>query len=85
MSVPVFIDTNILVYADDQSDPAKRERAQELIRRSIRDGSARLSLQVLQEYFVVATRKLSMDADAARLASRSTAVCTSSDSTPPIC
>lgn len=66
MSVPAFVDTNILVYADDGADPVKRERAQNLIREVVRERSGRLSLQVLQEYFSAATRKLGMAADLAR-------------------
>lgn len=66
MSDPAFVDTNVLVYADDRANPAKREQAQDLIRSVLRDGSARTSLQVLQEYFAVATRKLGMAADVAR-------------------
>jgi predicted nucleic acid-binding protein len=66
MSVPVFVDTNVLVYAGDPTDPVKREKAQGLLRQVAREKSGRLSLQVLQEYFAVATRKLGMDAAAAR-------------------
>ncbi|HVR38565.1 MAG TPA: PIN domain-containing protein [Thermoanaerobaculia bacterium] len=66
MSVPVFVDTNVFVYADDKGNPKKRERAQELIRQVVIERSGRVSMQVLQEYFASATRKLSMDASAAR-------------------
>lgn len=66
MSVPAFLDTNVLVYADDRSVPEKRERAQTLIRQVVRDSSGRISMQVLQEYFSVATRKLGIDAAASR-------------------
>ena len=66
MSVPVFVDTNILICADDRAAPAKRERAQNLIREVIREQTGRLSLQVLQEFFAAATRKLGLAADVAR-------------------
>jgi predicted nucleic acid-binding protein len=66
MSVPAFVDTNILLYADDRSDARKRERAQALIREVVRDRNGRISLQVLQEYFSAATRKLGIDAPTAR-------------------
>ncbi len=66
MSVPVFVDTNILIYADDRAVPTKRERAQNLIREVIREQTGRLSLQVLQEFFAAATRKLGLAADVAR-------------------
>ena len=60
MSERTFIDTNVLVYADDAADPWKRNRAQELIRTLISSRTGVLSLQVLQEYFAAATRKLRM-------------------------
>lgn len=66
MAIAAFVDTNILVYADDAADSGKRGRAQELIREVVQDRSGWLSLQVLQEYFAVATRKLGLDAELAR-------------------
>ena len=66
MSASAFVDTNILVYADDRANPIKRERAQELIREVVRERSGWISLQVLQEYFAVATRKPGIDAEIAR-------------------
>ncbi len=66
MSAPAFLDTNILLYADDRADPRKRDLAQDLIRQAIRNGDGRISLQVLQEYFAAATRKLGIDAAIAR-------------------
>lgn len=66
MSVPAFVDTNILVYADDRADPIKQQRARELIREILRERSGRVSLQVLQEYFAAATRKLKLDPALAR-------------------
>jgi len=53
-----FFDTNVLVYADDASSPEKRERAIALFAEHLRRGTAVVSLQVLQEYFAAATRKL---------------------------
>lgn len=61
-----FLDTNVFVYADDLSAGSKARRAQELIQSSYESGTAVLSTQVLQEYFVVATRKLGVDAARAR-------------------
>ncbi|HUP64041.1 MAG TPA: PIN domain-containing protein [Thermoanaerobaculia bacterium] len=66
MPAPAFVDTNILVYADDRAQPAKQSRAQDLIRQLIRERTGRLSTQVLAEYFVAATRKLGLDAAAVR-------------------
>jgi len=53
-----FFDTSVLVYADDASSPEKRERAIALFAEHLRRGTAVVSLQVLQEYFAAATRKL---------------------------
>lgn len=53
-----FFDTNILVYTDDDSAPRKQPIAIELFSRYRRQQAAILSLQVLQEYFSAATRKL---------------------------
>lgn len=37
MSDRIFVDTNILIYADDSANVAKRDHAQELIRRLIHE------------------------------------------------
>jgi predicted nucleic acid-binding protein len=66
MSVRSFLDTNVLVYADDKAAPAKQRRALEVIAEHRRAGTGVVSLQVLQEYFVVVTRKLQVDARIAR-------------------
>ena len=66
MSVRSFLDTNVLVYADDKAAPAKQRRALEVITEHRRAGTGVVSLQVLQEYFVVVTRKLQVDARIAR-------------------
>lgn len=66
MKRPAFFDTNILVYADDASSPRKQRRAIALIAEHYRSGSAVVSLQVLQEYFAAATRKLRVDAELAQ-------------------
>jgi predicted nucleic acid-binding protein len=54
----VFLDTNILVYAFDAGDPMRQPLAAGLVERHLRDRTAVLSLQVLQEFFVVVTRKV---------------------------
>ncbi len=61
-----FVDTNILVYADDAFDARKQSIALDLIvaLRSKQEGV--LSTQVLQEYFVAATKKLRLEAAFAR-------------------
>ena len=61
-----FIDTSILVYADDAFDPRKQQLALDLVVDLRARQEAVLSTQVLQEYFVTATRKLGLDAHFAR-------------------
>ncbi len=66
MSGREFIDTNVLVYADDARDLRKQARARELIRRLLRERRGVLSLQILQEFFAAATRKLGMSSKQAK-------------------
>lgn len=63
-----FVDTNVLLYAYDLSDPVKRPIAQALLANLWKDRSGVLSTQVLQEFYSVATRKLTpaMDRHRAR-------------------
>lgn len=66
MSVRAFFDTNILLYADDAAAGAKRERALAVLDEHVRAGTAVLSTQVLQEFYVVATKKLGVPPEVAR-------------------
>ena len=54
----VFLDTNVLVYAQDLDAPHKRERSRQLITEMAASGRGVISTQVLQEYYVTATRKM---------------------------
>ena len=58
MSGRTFLDSNVLVYSVDESpaEKAKHERAVELL--SAQPANLVVSTQVLQEFFVVTTRKL---------------------------
>jgi predicted nucleic acid-binding protein len=58
MNGVVFVDTNILIYAHDADASSKQARAAEALRELWDSGAGRLSVQVLQEFFVNATRKL---------------------------
>ena len=58
MSAPEFLDSNVLVYAYDASDPAKRGVAQGLVRRAVA-GELVLSTQVLAEFATTLLHKLS--------------------------
>jgi len=55
-----FIDTNILVYTDDASTPEKQAAAISLLETGWNSGNIIFSTQVMQEYFVAATKKLSV-------------------------
>ncbi len=52
-----FIDTNVLVYAHDRSETRKQPVAQALLDTLWRSRTGALSTQVLQEFYVVATRR----------------------------
>jgi predicted nucleic acid-binding protein len=62
----VFVDTNVLLYAEDARDRVKRTRARQLIEDLVTSGDIVLSTQILQELFVAATRKLGVSATVAR-------------------
>jgi predicted nucleic acid-binding protein len=66
MSDLAFFDTNILIYTDDDRSPAKQARAARLIEDYQRRDAMVVSLQVLQEYYAVITRKLGVDAEQAQ-------------------
>lgn len=58
MSGVAFVDTSILIYAHDADAGPKRAQAEEVLRELWESGEGRLSVQVLQEFYVNATRKL---------------------------
>lgn len=58
MSDKVLVDTNVLVYAYDRSAPIKQKRALEVLDRLVATSLGVLSTQVLGEFFVTVTRKL---------------------------
>jgi len=69
-----FLDTNILVYAQDAASPLKRQRSRELITEVAITGTGVISTQVLQEFFVTATAKLGVDPLAAKAVLKTFAV-----------
>ena len=54
-----FVDTNVLIYARDSTDPVKQRQARQWLEHLWRTREGRLSFQVLQEYYVTVTGKLS--------------------------
>jgi len=64
--VPVFVDTNVFVYAQTVDTSEKHRAARAWVDHLWRTGQGRTSTQVLQEFYAVTTRKLHADADTAR-------------------
>jgi len=58
MAGKIFIDTNVLVYAQDSGQLRKRARSRALIEELVHSGDGVISTQVLQEFYVASTRKL---------------------------
>ncbi len=56
MPGPTFVDTNVLVYAHDRVD-RRQPRAAELLEELWSSRTGVIGTQVLQEFYVVATRK----------------------------
>jgi predicted nucleic acid-binding protein len=59
MIAEVLLDTNVLVYAYERSEPAKQQRASDLLNALLAKAVVKISTQVLAEFFVTITRKLS--------------------------
>ena len=59
MSGKTFIDTNVLIYAHDADAGAKHQIAKEVLRELWTERTGVLSVQVLQEFYVNVTRKIS--------------------------
>jgi len=58
MTAKVFVDTNVLVYCRDASEPIKQARALAWMAALWENRRGRLSFQVLQEFYVTVTAKL---------------------------
>jgi predicted nucleic acid-binding protein len=56
--VPDFVDTNILVYAEDRDAGSKHTVARDLVAELWNSKQGVLSVQVLQELFITVTRKM---------------------------
>jgi predicted nucleic acid-binding protein len=61
-----FVDTNVLVYAEDGRDAVRRDVAGRALGGLWASGLGVISTQVLQEFYNAATRKLKMPPEAAR-------------------
>jgi predicted nucleic acid-binding protein len=58
MSDKIFLDTNVLVYAYDRSEPQKQQRGLDVLDRLATMRGGVISTQVLAEFFVAVTRKI---------------------------
>jgi predicted nucleic acid-binding protein len=69
----MFVDTNVILYSKDARDKRKQSIAEELIARGISDATLVVSTQVLNEFYVNATQKLTpgMNREDARTVCRS--------------
>ena len=56
-----FIDSNIIIYANDSRDGKKQSIALDVTKRLISDGTGVISTQVIQEYAHVAITRLRQD------------------------
>lgn len=59
-AAPVFLDTSILVDCADRHDVTRQHLCRDHVRGLQRDRRAVISTQILQEFYVVATRKLGL-------------------------
>jgi len=57
----VFLGANIFIYAQDAGSPDKQRKGREVIARLADSGDGVISTQVMQEFFVAATRKLGVE------------------------
>ena len=58
MSVPVFVDTNILVYAFAKDEDGRHLKARTIVEELLDKQIATVSVQVLKEFYAVVTRKV---------------------------
>ena len=66
MTARSFLDSNVLLYAYDPRDPAKRQIATVVMERLSAGRRGVISTQVLGEFFSIATRKLGMPVQSVR-------------------
>jgi len=58
MTAKVFVDTNILIYAHDLDAGRRHEIARAGVEDLWHRGTGVISIQVLQEFYVIVTRKI---------------------------
>ena len=70
MTAPVFVDTNVFLYALDRADLKKQQAALAWLEEMWKSRLGRISFQVLQEFYVKAAQKWPESRDEARAAVR---------------
>ena len=66
MTAPIFVDTNVLIYALDRGDLKKQQVARAWRTELWKSQSGRISFQVLQEFYVKVAQKWPSARDQAR-------------------
>ncbi len=66
MSGKVFLDSNVLAYAQDRGSPVKRRKSRRLIEQAAASGNGVISTQIMQEFYVTITRKMGVPPLAAK-------------------
>ena len=56
----VLVDTNVLVYAYDRSEPERQRQAQWILDRLALAGTGVIDTQIMAEFFVAVTRRISV-------------------------
>jgi len=57
----IFVDTNILIYSMDEFDPVRQEMCRAVLKSLSNNLHGVTSTQVMQEFYVTATKKLGAD------------------------
>ena len=71
MTAPVFVDSNVFLYAFDDADPAKQQAARKWLSLLWQNRLGRISFQVLSEFYVNAERMSPAATDEVRAEIRS--------------
>ena len=70
MTGPIFVDTNVFIYAVDLADPRKQQVAQSWLSGLWTTRRGRLSLQVIHEFYAKVCQKSLSSRDPARAAAK---------------
>lgn len=62
----MFLDANVLIYAQDAGAPDKQRKSREIIAQLAEAADGVISTQVIQEFYVAATRKIGVPPLAAK-------------------